>query len=110
MEHVNIPDSQLHEPKGVAFSIADRVYVADGSGSGVWKEVDAASIRGLLTNSTPAGRLVITGVGGGLDHREVLFNSNEVLYEGETLTLKVASLQNQINELEARVAALEGAP
>lgn len=36
MEHKDIPDSGLHEPKGVATAAAGTTYVADGSGSGSW--------------------------------------------------------------------------
>lgn len=35
--HATLPDSQLHEPKGVASATAGKVYVADGSGSGTWQ-------------------------------------------------------------------------
>lgn len=34
--HKDIPDSGLHEPKGVASAAAGTVYVANGSGSGSW--------------------------------------------------------------------------
>lgn len=39
IEHVNITDPNIHEPKGVASATAGEVYVADGSGSGSWKTV-----------------------------------------------------------------------
>lgn len=38
--HKNLPDSQLHEPKGVAGASADQVYVTDGAGSGTFKPYD----------------------------------------------------------------------
>lgn len=34
--HKDLPDSELHEPKGVASASAGTVYIADGSGSGSW--------------------------------------------------------------------------
>ena len=37
IEHKNIDDANLHEPKGVAGASSDQVYVADGLGSGTWK-------------------------------------------------------------------------
>lgn len=34
--HKDLPDSELHEPKGIASALSDEVYEADGSGSGSW--------------------------------------------------------------------------
>jgi hypothetical protein len=39
VQHSALPDSQLHEPKGVASAASGKVYVANGSGSGVWQYV-----------------------------------------------------------------------
>ena len=35
-EHSSITDPEIHEPKGVAAATSGQVYVANGSGSGVW--------------------------------------------------------------------------
>ena len=37
VQHKDLPDSDLHEPKGVAAATVGDVYVADGAGSGDWK-------------------------------------------------------------------------
>lgn len=37
INHKDIPDSGLHEPKGVVSAAAGTVYVADGAGSGSWQ-------------------------------------------------------------------------
>lgn len=34
--HKDIPDSELHEPKGISFAAVDTVYVSNGFGTGVW--------------------------------------------------------------------------
>lgn len=39
IEHKNITDPQIHEPKGIASATVDQIYAADGSGGGSWKEV-----------------------------------------------------------------------
>ena len=59
IQHKNITDPNIHEPKGVALAAVDTVYVATGSGSGVWKKVDTAitsyieySFIGSLSSST----------------------------------------------------------
>lgn len=35
--HANLTGANLHEPKGVASAAADKIYVANGSGSGQWE-------------------------------------------------------------------------
>lgn len=59
-EHVDIQDPQIHEPKGVLSAGADEVYVADGLGSGVWKQtptgIDVANTGDVFVSD---------GVGGG---------------------------------------------
>lgn len=47
IQHRNIPDAQLHEPKGVSAASANQVYTANGSGSGVWKRPDTTVIAGM---------------------------------------------------------------
>lgn len=37
LEHKNIPNADLHEPKDISSAAVDTVYVADGAGSGTWK-------------------------------------------------------------------------
>lgn len=38
IQHKDIPDAQLHEPKGVATASTKTVYHADGLGSGSWRK------------------------------------------------------------------------
>lgn len=44
--HRDLTGADLHEPKGVATASIDTIYVADGSGSGSWKKVEATSLSG----------------------------------------------------------------
>lgn len=53
VQHSDLTDPNLHEPKGVSSASNNQVYVADGSGSGTWKkvttnEIDNTSIFGNL--------------------------------------------------------------
>lgn len=48
IEHVDIVDPDIHEPKGVAAAAANTVYIANGSGSGAWAKVGSNQI---LTSS-----------------------------------------------------------
>lgn len=69
LQHKNIPDSELHEPKGVASATLDDVYHADGAGSGVWKAlpetVQPSDLRigRVLDVSSTAGSQSPTGLG-----------------------------------------------
>jgi hypothetical protein len=42
--HSSLTGADLHEPKGVASAAANTAYIANGSGSGVWKKPDAANV------------------------------------------------------------------
>lgn len=44
IEHKNIPDSELHEPKGIATATTKEIYVADGTGSGDWRKINELDI------------------------------------------------------------------
>ena len=67
IEHRNIPESGLHEPKGVSTAASKRVYRSDGAGSGAWLQVDSDTLQGTINNSTPAGRRIVADGSGGFD-------------------------------------------
>lgn len=65
IEHRNLPESGLHEPKGISLASSNRVYIADGAGSGSWDQVDADALQGTINNSLAANLRVVTdGLGG----------------------------------------------
>jgi hypothetical protein len=39
IQHASIPDTDLHEPKGIVSAANKSIYVADGIGSGAWKQI-----------------------------------------------------------------------
>lgn len=47
LEHVSIPNANIHESKGVSSASANQVYVANGAGSGTWQQIALAQINGL---------------------------------------------------------------
>lgn len=59
IEHKDVTDPQIHEPKGAASAPSGRVYTSDGSGSGVWStprtssEVGFVSYQDTATAITP---------------------------------------------------------
>lgn len=60
VEHKNILDPNIHEPKGISTAVAESVYVADGLGSGVWKSPSLSGQTLAKFNSVP----VADGSGG----------------------------------------------
>lgn len=44
IQHKDIPDGQLHEPKGVAGAANKTVYVATGAGTGAWRKIKESDI------------------------------------------------------------------
>lgn len=65
VQHKNIPDSELHESKGVASAASNTAYFANGSGSGSWKKVGSETLAGLSGDGNTANlKLLTTGTGG----------------------------------------------
>lgn len=61
IEHKDLPDNLLHEPKGASTATAGQVYVADGNASGSFQSLpltDVVFTRDPVTPITPAS---ITG-------------------------------------------------
>lgn len=44
VEHSQLPDELLHEPKGASTAAAGTVYVADGAGSGAFSKLPTTSL------------------------------------------------------------------
>ena len=92
IEHSVIPDSDLHEPKGVVDATSGQVYVADGAGSGTWEEqaslptneVYVASetdlptaVAGVITLAPSTLYHILGSVDLGSDR--IVFSSNSIL-------------------------------
>lgn len=45
VEHSQLPDELLHEPKGASTATAGTVYVADGNGSGSFQKLPITSLN-----------------------------------------------------------------
>ena len=50
MQHVDIEDPNIHEPKGISTATAGQVYVADGAGSGSWTDPTFGALK-IVNNS-----------------------------------------------------------
>lgn len=47
IEHANISDPYIHEPKGIQFAADGQAYIADGAGGGAWSDILTPSDIGL---------------------------------------------------------------
>src|SRR5690554_2871838 len=103
MEHRNIPDGELHEPKGAATALEGTFYKSDGSGSGSWGKLTDSNVEGMGPN-TPAGRRLTTDGSGGFSTLPPDIDSAEVVDSEKEETLAAI-----IADFEARIAALENA-
>lgn len=68
IQHVNITDPYVHEPKGITSAPANTAYVADGSGSGSWSKVDLDAMDTVdlyldIQDKIATGALPIVGKG-----------------------------------------------
>jgi hypothetical protein len=59
IQHRDIADPNIHEPKGVKFAAKDTAYIADGNGSGAWKEI-------LLPGFSVSTESLLVALGGGM--------------------------------------------
>ena len=50
IEHSQLPDELLHEPKGASTAAAGTVYVADGAGSGSFEKLPTTSLDMVLVS------------------------------------------------------------
>jgi hypothetical protein len=68
VEHSTLTGAELHEPKGVAGALANKIYISDGAASGTWTYmphgwayyVDTAAAQNITTT---ASKLSINGLG-----------------------------------------------
>lgn len=61
--HKTLPDSELHEPKGVANAVRLTVYRANGVGSGNWVKITPDMLQGINTNGVQDQPVVADGNG-----------------------------------------------
>lgn len=70
VQHRDLAEANLHEPKGVSLASANTVYVATGSGSGTWDKVPAA---GMNSGAAVAGSILEADGSGGALYKARLF-------------------------------------
>lgn len=51
IQHRDITDPNIHEPKGVATANQGTAYMADGLGSGIWRKLVATDLSGVASST-----------------------------------------------------------
>jgi hypothetical protein len=118
VEHSALTGSDLHEPKGVAAASANRVYVADGAGSGSWTTVsndvlatEAKAFQGGLLHiqdtkaAGTAGGTLTSGVNNVRDLNTVVTNeitgaslaSNQITLPAGTYWVEASAPAHSVN-------------
>lgn len=64
IQHRDITDPEIHEPKGIPSAPAGTVYKSLGNGTGVWGRITPTNLTGVNSNSLPDRRIVTDGEGG----------------------------------------------
>lgn len=64
VQHKSLPDSELHDAKGVISAGSGMVYAANGAGTGVWKRVTADMLSGIAGNGQAGQIVTLDGSGG----------------------------------------------
>lgn len=63
IQHKNITETDLHEPKGISTALVDTLYIANGAGSGAWAKLDPTQLKGITTNGVTGDLVGVDGSG-----------------------------------------------
>lgn len=105
IEHSELPDNLLHEPKGASTAVAGTVYVADGAGSGSFKKLPTTSLN-ITVPSVPV--ISHTGISGtsSLNGSTLSQVADGSLTDIPSLVNIPQTLTNKINENAAELFRL----
>lgn len=60
IQHKNIPNAQLHEPKDISTAATNTYYRSNGAGSGTWNKISSADMQSLSGDAGQSGKKLIT--------------------------------------------------
>lgn len=66
IQHKNITDPEIHEPKGITSAAPGLVYVSGGSGTGAWDRVSPSDLKSNTANFNSVGTLLVPNGFGGI--------------------------------------------
>lgn len=105
IEHSELPDNLLHEPKGASTAAAGTVYVADGAGSGSFQKLPTTSLNITIPTVTAATHSAVDGTVD-LDGSALSQVADGSLTDIPSLVNIPQTLTNKINENAAELLRL----
>ena len=105
IEHSELPDNLLHEPKGAATAAAGTVYVADGAGKGSFKKLPISSLSITVPSVASASHTTVTGTIT-LDGSTLSQAADGILSDIPSLSGVPQTLTTKINENAAELLRL----
>lgn len=105
VEHSELPDNLLHEPKGASTAAAGTVYIADGAGSGSFQKLPTTSLNITVPTVTEATHSTIDGTVD-LDGSTLSQVADGSLTDIPSLVNIPQTLTNKINENAAELLRL----
>ena len=105
IEHKELPDNLLHEPKGARTAQKDTLYVADGAGSGSFQKLPITSLNITIPEITSAEHTVVDSTVD-LDGSTLSQTANGSLTDIPSLVNIPQTLTNKINENAAELLRL----
>lgn len=67
VQHKDIPDGQIHEPKGITSAGLGNVYSSTGTGTGTWKRITSDMLSGSSGDLGVAGKKVVSNGSNGFN-------------------------------------------
>lgn len=105
IEHSELPDNLLHEPKGASTAAAGTVYIADGAGSGSFKKLPTTSLNITVPSVTAAAHSAVDSTVD-LDGSTLSQAADGSLTDIPSLVNIPQTLTNKINENAAELLRL----
>ena len=105
IEHNELPDELLHEPKGASTAVAGTVYVADGAGSGSFQKLPTTSLNITIPEITSAAHTDVDSTVD-LDGSTLSQTADGSLTDIPSLVNIPQTLTNKINENAAELLRL----
>lgn len=105
IEHNELPDELLHEPKGASTAVAGTVYVADGAGSGSFQKLPTTSLNITIPEITSAAHTDVDSTVD-LDGSALSQTADGSLTDIPSLVNIPQTLTNKINENAAELLRL----
>lgn len=110
IQHKDVQDPDIHEPKGASTANSDTSYFADGLGSGIWRKARPINLDGVSGPSE--GDMILVGPSGTsfTSRRSTSFGSMLVLDNSNGFTVSAAADSSLTTNSDYTLFTGNGAP